>query len=213
MSKEKKIARFDPNGVGLRTGSFIGLPFDEEEAEVVLLSIPWDVTASYGEGASGAPQNILRASSQLDLYDPFIEDAWKMGIYMRPPEEMLVEKNRELRSKARSYIDFLESGGRPEDKPAMQSRLQDINRGCEEMVAEVWKHSLQLMAEGKLVGLIGGDHSCPLGFLQALEERGEKFGVLQIDAHMDLRQAYEGFTYSHASIFYNALRLSAVEKL
>jgi agmatinase len=61
--------------------------------------------------------------------------------------------------------------------------------------------------EGKFVGLIGGDHSTPLGYFRALAKRHKSFGILHIDAHMDLRKAYEGFTYSHASIMYNALGL------
>jgi agmatinase len=64
-----------------------------------------------------------------------------------------------------------------------------------------------------MVGLLGGDHSTPLGFLRALSEQHNRFGILQIDAHADLRKAYEGFTYSHASIMYNALKLPAVGRL
>jgi agmatinase len=64
-----------------------------------------------------------------------------------------------------------------------------------------------------MVGLLGGDHSTPLGFLRALSEKYERFGILQIDAHADLRKAYEGFTYSHASIMYNALKLPSVSRL
>ncbi len=59
--------------------------------------------------------------------------------------------------------------------------------------------------KNKLVGLLGGDHSTPLGFIKAIAEKHADFGILQIDAHCDLRSGYEGFTYSHASIMYNAL--------
>jgi agmatinase len=63
------------------------------------------------------------------------------------------------------------------------------------------------------VGLVGGDHSTPLGFMEALAEKHSEFGILQIDAHCDLRKAYEGFEFSHASIMYNALKLRQVKKL
>jgi agmatinase len=56
-----------------------------------------------------------------------------------------------------------------------------------------------------LVALLGGDHSTPLGFYKAIGEKFGEFGILQIDAHCDLREGYEGFVYSHASIMYNAL--------
>ena len=64
-----------------------------------------------------------------------------------------------------------------------------------------------------MVGLVGGDHSIPLGYLRALPNFYARFGVLQIDAHADLRKAYQGFTYSHASIMYNALKIPAVNAL
>jgi agmatinase len=55
------------------------------------------------------------------------------------------------------------------------------------------------------VAVVGGEHSAPFGLLQALNEKYDDFGILHIDAHADLRRAYEGFTYSHASIMYNVL--------
>ncbi|HPJ53874.1 MAG TPA: arginase family protein, partial [Flavobacteriales bacterium] len=67
--------------------------------------------------------------------------------------------------------------------------------------------------QGKRVGLVGGDHSTPLGFFRAQAKRHDQFGILHLDAHLDLRKAYEGFTHSHASILYNALALPQVAKV
>src|SRR5690606_19124611 len=75
------------------------------------------------------------------------------------------------------------------------------------LLDQVYESSLALLKQGKKVGLIGGDHSTPLGFIKALAAVHGSFGVLQIDAHADLRKAYEGFTYSHASIMYNVLEM------
>jgi len=69
------------------------------------------------------------------------------------------------------------------------------------------------LEKGIYVGIIGGDHSVPLGFLKALAEKHSDFGILQIDAHHDLRNSYEGFTFSHASIFNNALEIQNISKL
>jgi agmatinase len=55
------------------------------------------------------------------------------------------------------------------------------------------------------VAVLGGDHSTPLGYFKAIAEKHGEFGILQIDAHCDLRIGYSGFNYSHASIMYNAL--------
>ena len=70
----------------------------------------------------------------------------------------------------------------------------------------VYLQSSALLRQGRFVGIVGGEHSVPLGFLQALGEHYDSFGILHIDAHADLREAYEGFSFSHASIMYNALK-------
>jgi agmatinase len=49
--------------------------------------------------------------------------------------------------------------------------------------------------------------------IEALSEKFQSFANLQIDAHADLRDAYEGFEFSHASIMFNALKIKQVEKL
>ncbi|RYG42518.1 MAG: hypothetical protein EOO01_23005 [Chitinophagaceae bacterium] len=78
----------------------------------------------------------------------------------------------------------------------------------------VYLQTGKLLNAGKLVVLLGGDHSTPLGFFKAVGEKFGDFGILQIDAHCDLRKAYEGFVYSHASIMYNALEeIPSVKKL
>ena len=213
MSKRDKIQAFDPNGVGLQNGHFIGLPFDESDARVVLLPVPWDATVSFGEGTSTGPANILECSPQLDLFDPDIPNAWQMGLFMRPVNEYWLRRNEELRPLARRYIEFLEAGGDPAADQEMGKILDEINQSCENLKNWVYLETRQLMEAGKLVGIVGGEHSVPLGYLQALAERYPSFGILQIDAHADLREAYEGFTYSHASIFFNALRIPQVSRL
>src|SRR5664279_3665825 len=83
--------------------------------------------------------------------------------------------------------------------------LKEVNAGSLFLNSWVYEQTKELLEQGKLVGLLGGDHSTPLGFFKAIAEKHGDFGILQIDAHCDLREAYEGFTYSHASIMYNAL--------
>lgn len=213
MSKSDKIKNFDPNSVGVNNGHFIGLPFEEEEADLLLLSMPWDVTVSYGAGTSSGPDNILKASTQLDLHDADYPNAWHRGIYMRRSPDALFESSRSLRPQAEVYIQELEAGKKVEDYPALKEILDQVNLGCMDMVSIVRKMTSALMEKGKLLGIVGGDHSCSLGYLQALAQLYPSFGVLQIDAHQDLRKAYEGFIYSHASIFYNALQLPQLNKL
>ena len=96
----------------------------------------------------------------------------------------------------------------------MCKSLKDINEGSNFLNNWVYEQTKDLLEQGKLVGLLGGDHSTPLGFFKAIAERHGDFGILQIDAHCDLRVAYEDFKYSHASIMYNALEeIPALKKL
>ena len=213
MSKQDNLTAFDPNGLGQKNGKFIGLPYTEEDARIVLLPVAWDVTVSYGEGTAMGAQNILEASAQLDLYDPDVKDAWKMGIYMRHLDLYWVNRNQELRPKAGTYLEFLETGGALAHDLPMLAVVEEINNASTALNAWVFEQTADLMRRGKLVGVVGGEHSVPLGFLQALAHRHGEFGVLQIDAHQDMRKAYEGFTYSHASIFYNALKIKEITKL
>lgn len=204
---------FNPNGATPNNGNLIGLPYNEDNAKIVLLPIPWDVTVSYSDGTALGPEAIRDASYQLDLYDADVEDAWKIGLYFRPSDAQVLAKSETYRAKAIKYIAYLEEGNDVKDSAEMQQTLAEINAACTELKAWVKQETTALLDAGKLVGLVGGDHSTPLGYLEALAERHNDFGILHIDAHFDLRDAYEGFTYSHASIFYNALKLPQVSRL
>ena len=208
-SKEQKIAGFDPNGLAA-PGAVFGLPFLPSEAEVVLFPVPWEVTVSYAAGTALGPEAIREASGQVDLYDPRLADAWKMGLWMAPSDVSLVEKSEKNRKRAVDYLEALTGGSLGKKS---ERTLEKINSACAEMVEWVEDSVAFYLSNGQLVGLVGGDHSTPLGYLRALGKIHGSFGILQIDAHMDLRVAYEGFEYSHASIMYNALRSAAIEKL
>lgn len=204
---------FNPNGATPNNGNLIGLPYNEDNAKIVLLPIPWDVTVSYSDGTALGPEAIRDASYQLDLYDADVEDAWKIGLYFRPSDAQVLAKSETYRAKAIKYIEYLEEGNDVNNSAEMLQILAEINAACTELKAWVKQETTALLDAGKLVGLVGGDHSTPLGYLEALAERHNDFGILHIDAHFDLRDAYEGFTYSHASIFYNALKLPQVSRL
>lgn len=194
------IQDYNPNECSLENGNLVGLPFDEQTARVILLPVPWEATVSYSAGTAKAAENIVQASYQLDLYDADVEDAWKLGIYVRPLDKKILEHSNETRKLAKKHIKRIEKREKIDKK-----ELAEINKQCHALKNWVYSQTSEILNAGKLVGLIGGDHSTPLGLLQALGERHSEFGILHIDAHCDLRNAYEGFTYSHASIFYNTL--------
>lgn len=209
MTKQDKIKNFDPNSVGDVNAGMFGLPFTLSESETVLIPVPWEVTVSYGGGTADGPEQIFDASFQVDLYDPIVKDAWKLGIAMDDISEDLREKSQIYRPVAEIIIDR-QSNGEPVSEI---EEIRDVNKVCSEMNDWVKKRALHFLKQGKTVGLVGGDHSTPLGMMQALSEHVGEFAVLQIDAHADLRVAYEGFEFSHASIMYNALKINNVKKL
>jgi len=213
MTKKEKIKNFDPNSVGQKSAGIFGLPFTLEECETVLIPVPWEVTVSYGGGTVNGPKAIAEASYQVDLYDPVVKNAWHLGIGMDKEDKAIRAKSSLLRKKAETYIDALANGKDLKTNKALQKTNKEILEGCLWMNKTVKEKVLSYLNKNKIVGLVGGDHSTPLGMMQALAEKFGKFTILQIDAHADLRIAYEGFEFSHASIMYNALKIKEVEKL
>ncbi len=200
-----EILYFDPNQAGNPNNNIFGLPFSEEESKVVLLPVPWEVTVSSGAGTSRAAEQIFKASLQVDLFDPDVKDGWKSGFFMKPIDRKILLKSDYLRKEAELYIDFISKGEDVLANKFMCKSLIEINEGSIYLNEWVYEQTKALLDAQKLVGLIGGDHSTPLGFFKAIGEKYNDFGILQIDAHPDLRIAYEDFKYSHASVMYNAL--------
>lgn len=213
MSKQDKINNFDPNALGDANNNIYGLPFTTDEAEVVIIPVPWEVTVSYRSGAALGPQAVFDASYQVDLFDPKIADAWKIGIAMEPVSDDIASKSESLRRKSEAYLTLLEEGESPETNSKMEEILKLINAESLKLNNWVKAKSLTYLEKNKIVALLGGDHSTPLGLMQALAEKHNSFAILQIDAHADLRDAFEGFEHSHASIMFNAIKIPQVSKL
>lgn len=214
MSQNKKtdpLLDYDPNAPGI-PGKLFGLPFEEKDSELVVIPVPWDVTVSYAEGTSFGPQAVIEASAQVDLYDAETNNAWKGGVCVDTLPEQIFKKSKKLRKEAVEYIRLFEKG---KVSKKFDDILFEMNKQCLKLNKYVYRRAYNLLESGKIPAVLGGDHGTPLGLMLALSEKYEKegFGILQIDAHADLRKAYEGFEFSHASIMYNALKIQQVEKL
>ncbi|MEO6068962.1 MAG: agmatinase family protein [Chitinophagaceae bacterium] len=208
------LSNFDPNGAANPNNNIFGLPFTEEEAQVVILPVPWEVTVSFGCGTARSAEQIMKASLQVDLFDPEVPDGWKEGFYLKEIDQKIMLKSDYLRKEAELYIDYISKGDLVESNQFMRKTLKEVNEGGHFLNDWVYKQTKTLLDKGKKVALLGGDHSTPLGFLKAIGEKFGDFGIIQIDAHCDLRDGYEGFEYSHASIMYNALKeVPQIQKL
>lgn len=208
------LLNFNPNNPANPNNNIFGLPFSEEESRLVILPVPWEVTVSYNAGTARSAEHIFKASLQVDLFDPDVKDGWKQGFFMRKTDKKILLKSDYLRKEAELYIDYISKGDIVGQNKFMKKSLKEINEGSLFLNQWVYEQTKELLEKGKLVALLGGDHSTPLGFYKAISEKFGDFGILQIDAHCDLRQSYEDFKYSHASIMYNALEeIPALKRL
>lgn len=180
---------------------FLRLPTRRQDARVVLVGVPFDATTSYRPGTANGPIAVLEASAQVDLEDLRLGSICDRGIVMEPIEGWIAELSAAVRPDAEALIEV--EGEPPVDEDARQR----VNAASERVREYVRERVAGILSEGKTPGLVGGEHSVPLGAIEACAEHAGEIGILQVDAHMDLRDAYCGLTHSHASIMRNALTM------
>jgi agmatinase len=195
---------FDANAAASQDSGIFGLPFTVEEAEMVLLPVPWEVTTSYGRGTAKGPSAILKASKQIDLFDLELGNFFEAGITLLDESSDVKKWNEEASQLAKKIIAAGEGSAKD---------LSIVNEYSIQLNKFVYTETQALLAQGKRVGIIGGDHSVPFGAIQAFLEKYPKMGILHFDAHADLRDAFEGFTYSHASIMHNVITQTNLTRL
>ncbi len=201
---------FDPNAAAERDAGIYGLPYTPDEARVVLLAVPWDATTSYRAGASAGPRAIFDASMQVDLFDAEVGKPYERGVAMLPESSELRAWNEEARAAAE---DIIEAGGRVEGNADLEKALARVNKLSESVNEVVYLETKRLLGQGRIAAVLGGDHASPYGAIRAYAERFPGLGILHVDAHADLRRAYEGFQFSHASIMENVMRLEGVSRI
>src|SRR5882672_6310091 len=203
---------FDPDAAAAPGSGIFGLPFTPRQSRIVVLPVPFEATTSYGGGAARAPAAVLEASRQVDLYDRETGRPYDDGIAMLPIPRRVLGWNREGKPLAGEVI-AAEGTPRANDPRIARARAR-VNAIGAQLNVWVRGEMVLLLDEKRLVFVLGGDHSVPFGAIEALAERAPGFGILHLDAHCDLRDAYEGFTWSHASIFHNvATRIPGVARI
>lgn len=193
------MVAFDPDAAAQPDSGLFGLHCTEDESECVLVPVPFDATTSYRNGARHGPDAIRRASLQVDLFDPQFGRTYERGLFLQEADPRIAELQRKAREAAEPLI---EKGGAEEGDA---DRVAVVDGASAEVSAIVEARVAAILAAGKLPGVVGGDHSVPLGAFRAVARSAGPFGVLHIDAHADLRVAFEGFRESHASILHNVL--------
>lgn len=198
--------KFDPATTISSEFGIFGIPLTEEECRVILLPVPWEVTTSYGKGASNGPKIIRECSEQIDLFDFETKNAYEVGYFMQPISSYWKSENEKFKALAQDVIEL--KTAQSDNLALMKKLTDDVNKASVELTDWVYKETKKILSAGKLFGLVGGDHSTPLGAIKAIcEMHPGEVGILHIDAHSDTRKAYQGFEQSHASIMYNVMHL------
>lgn len=218
---------FNPNAAAQPDSGVFGLPAldpaggrganDRQLPALVYLPVPWEVTTSYGGGTALGPSAILAASKQVELFHPHVARPYEAGLVMLPISDEVLAWNEQGKRLAQPIIEAGGVGGEEAAgfDPALASALKQVNAASVRLNEWVRSQARAILQRGQIAVVVGGDHSTPFGAIQAYAEREPKgFGILHFDAHSDTRDAFEGFEWSHASIFRNVLeRIPEVTRL
>ncbi len=156
-----------------------------------VLPVPYEATVSYGGGTAKGPEAILQASSQLEVWTGRSVPS-KQGIFTWPAVD--------CQGDAETVLGCIEV--------ATEAALAAGPRGPLPKAAAALLPTFTpppCLGAAVLPVILGGEHSVTLGVLRALQKRYGHFGVIQFDAHADLRDTYEGTPYSHACVMRRAV--------
>lgn len=205
-----KVSREELEGAGGEGLFGLGTPL--ERAGVVIVPVPFEATTSYGRGTAQGPAAILAASGQLDLFDLETGRPYLAGIAMTELDPQVAAWNEAACAAA---IPVIQHAGEELELSAdeLSAALATVNGIQDQLNDWLEAEVRRWVDQGRLVGVLGGDHSIPYAAIKVLSERHPGLGILHVDAHADLRLAYEGFVWSHASIMRNvADRLPGVSR-
>jgi len=202
------MSEVDPNALAVRDSGMFGLEFDAESSRFHIYSVPFEATTSFRQGTARGPLAILHASHQVELLDLEFGRPYEAGIAWMGEVEGIEELNRRACELTSSIRDASDSNR------AVDVATQTVNEIGAEVNALVKSVTQLTLEQDKVPVILGGDHSVPFGAWSAAAEAHPGLGLLHFDAHTDLRSAYEGFTWSHASVVGNAVReLSGLERI
>lgn len=107
---------------------------------------------------------------------------------------------------ASDQLELYDGTSYPGENGIFTQRPVDCSGTPEQVMENVRKAVLAALDAGAMPVVLGGEHSLTYGEMAALKERYGRFGVVQFDAHADLRDSYEGSKWSHASVMRRAVK-------
>ncbi len=157
--------------------------------------VPWDITTTFGHGASRAPEKIQSDFHQLDHMHPFQNRHF--DIHFLESNKTIQSLQNTFCSDSHQIIDFLNNNKKLSN--SLEDRLVEINHAGSKLNQIVYNDCSSYLKTSPLL-LCGGEHGVGIGYVRALADQYSSFSILQIDAHLDCRVQYFGYDYSHASV-------------
>ena len=192
---------FDPDAAAHPEAGLFGLRDTSQSAGIHVIPVPFDATTSYRKGTAHGPRAVFEASRQVELFDRRFGRPYEAGIAW--VEDARIGQWNEEASRLSAPV--IEAGGHDLEERFLRGNLARIDELGTAVNESVRERAQAALAEDRVPIVLGGDHASPFGAIQACAERHPGLGILHVDAHADLREAFEGFRWSHASIFHNVL--------
>lgn len=108
--------------------------------------------------------------------------------------------------RASQELEAMESGMTPGKAGFHTMDPVDCSGSTEEILNRIEKACARALDASAIPVLLGGEHTVSLGALRAVKQKFRHFGVVQFDAHADLRDRYKGDPFSHASVMRRAIQ-------
>jgi agmatinase len=105
--------------------------------------------------------------------------------------------------KASEQLEAFDGHSFPCDRGIFTHRSLPCDASAEKILEQIAQKTELTLKHGKIPVLLGGEHTVTWGAVQGAMRAIPSFGIVQFDAHGDLRSSYEGSTYSHACVMHH----------
>ncbi len=194
----EKFKKFNPSDQAM-PGKIFGMPHSKDDAMMHVFPINSAITVSGTEGAENGPDGLLEGSACIELFNKnYRRDAYLPGMYLLEKDNAIGDLHKKGRN---IFLELIKT----DLEIARTFDADKVNEFCELLNSRVENWIKKSLDDGHIVAAIGGCHGSIYGAVAAHAKKYKDFTLLMIDAHLDLRKAYEGVTYSHASVMWNIL--------
>ncbi len=178
--------------------AFLGLKNTDcnyEQAEIVVIPFGLEKTVSYGNGTANAPEAIIKASHEVELFDEELQ--------YQTSDRMKIITLEDTRSIQHLYKNTIKS-------QQAKSLISNYNNNPLDYLSAIIKQTIH---DNKLSLTFGGEHTISAAIIKPLIQKHQEITILHFDAHADLRNAYNGDKFSHASAMRRCLDYDNVNLL